>query len=279
MARTAVASSYQFPPLTPDIGAGILDLAAKDDFVYKSILLLMKDLGLPPPFDFSNHQTFRYQVIPTLDVENDEVPLGIRIKRSHSSTILSSTNTPSSLPLSEDFEPRTKMPKLEEDSNQDGEQEDGHEYSLPPQPVHLMPTTRYASGTRNTIDLTTEPVPSHSKERSPSLQSIDQVVQVEIVPFELTTSADRTKPAPTTFKFISIEELAANRMSIERTSLQRHNKSASLPFPTWIRRLQRKSANPCVVFARNQTNPSLSRLAARHSVQQTVFEKFGEKSL
>lgn len=204
---------FQFPPYNDQIGAHILRYASIRSDFYHSILMLMKSLGLPPPFVGANQEGVLNTAPPNLASQDQDVAPGARIKRDGPDPVAASSS--GSLDMSNELNglPPTKK-RLESDLTSTEETElDTEPMVPPPQPQHIdWKVTRSSdSSYKSSMSIVLEA----NKRRSPNegLSSPN----LEIVPFPSHVSCSVVSARNSPKTFISEDELNGNRMTRERT--------------------------------------------------------------
>lgn len=208
---------FSVPPYTEQIGAHILNYAAKRVDFYRSILMLMQSFGLPPPPITNSTTTLNASNPGTASSSEQDVSAGMRVKRSRSDAASGSAILGDSDEM--DQLGRVKQRKLAEGAvvEEEEEEEEDARVNEPAQPLHLVP---HSSGPRLSVRV-------KSVDMDVALDEEGRVKvrpngggkseRVEVVPFALNSVIDPSQSGDLSLKFISEDALKSNRMSLERT--------------------------------------------------------------
>lgn len=176
----------------------------------------MKDHDIPLPFMLSPSMAPYSSNSASARPLVSEVETGARVKRNFGvSTVEPVATEKITRENEEEGQKAVKKPKLDE-YNPFSEEEEDIIYLPPSQPLHLAPTrsTPVSTTAHNpNIDLASSSLWAPVTSRKDTIEK-----EVQIVPFAPLSSDDAAMVNKSLRTFITDEDLAKNRMSIERTS-------------------------------------------------------------
>jgi U11/U12 small nuclear ribonucleoprotein SNRNP65 len=203
---------FQFPPYNEQIGAHILHYAAIRQDFYNSVLMLMKSMGLPPPFASSNGNEASNSNNGHSSAPLDDIPPGSRIKRNqpdlHSPELLTEYDTLNGYNLPSG----TKKPVGPDHSSSELTAEEPEQIETPIQPLHLDLSRPHKgkSSEKSILNIIIAEKP-HESTCQPRKDD-----NIEIVPFDAHAQAGSREVGPLVKNFISEAELNANRITMEQ---------------------------------------------------------------